>query len=133
MIRLDQKYSLTLFQEILSSLFGEEIVFLNTPSEISTQKYWKYIQSMRRIGNHDAMELPIYVVVHSGKNDPRISLTKEIFKTLANTLKQRALVALYSNESSTWRLSLVTITLDIDTADQLTRTYSNARRYSFLL
>lgn len=88
---------------------------------------------MDRIGEQTDIEVQFYVVEHRWLSDPRVSLTKEIFRTLSEAGHRRALVAIFHPDSSTWRLSLVTMTLDIDNHGKLTREYSNARRYSFLL
>jgi len=133
MIRLDQPYSLWLFQDILGSLFGDRGNIFDTSRVVNQKWYWKYITRMDRIGEQSDLEVQFYVVEHRWLSDPRVSLTKEIFRTLSEAGHRRALVAIFHPDSSTWRLSLVTMTLDIDNHGKLTREYSNARRYSFLL
>lgn len=133
MIELDQPYSLWLFQDILESLFGDKKKIFDTSKVVTPKWYWKYITRMDRIGEQSDLEVQFYVVEHRWLSDPRVSLTKEIFRTLSDAGHRRALVAIYHPDSSTWRLSLVTMTLDIDNHGKLTREYSNARRYSFLL
>lgn len=133
MIQLNQSYSLALYRDILLSLFGDDMTIFDTPRITPVRPYWKYIQRMDRIGEHAGIDLPIYTIVHASSNDPRVSLTREITRTLADTGQRRALIALYHTGSSVWRLSLVTIDLDIDEQDRIQRTYSNPRRYSFLL
>jgi adenine-specific DNA-methyltransferase len=133
MIKLDQPYSPWLFQDILESLFGDKKKIFDTSKVVTPKWYWKYITRMDRIGEQSDLEVQFYVVEHRWLSDPRVSLTKEIFRTLSDAGHRRALVAIYHPDSSTWRLSLVTMTLDIDNHGKLTREYSNARRYSFLL
>lgn len=133
MIKLDQPYSLWLYQDILISLFGDKGNIFDDSRVVNQKWYWKYITRMDRIGEQSDLEVQFYVVEHRWLSDPRVSLTKEIFRTLSDAGHRRALVAIYHPDSSTWRISLVTMTLDITDSGKLTREYSNARRYSFLL
>lgn len=133
MIKLDQEYSLWLFQDILKSLLDDKGNIFDNSRVVNQKWYWKYITQMDRIGEQSDLEVQFYVVEHRWLSDPRVSLTKEIFRTLSDAWHRRALVAIYHPDSSTWRVSLVTMTLDIDNHGKLTREYSNARRYSFLL
>lgn len=133
MIKLDQPYSLWLFQDILESLFGDKGNIFDTSRVVNQKWYWKYITRMDRIGDQSDLEVQFYVVEHRWLSDPRVSLTKEIFRTLSEAGHRRALVAIYHPDSATWRLSLVTMTLDIDNHGKLIKEYTNARRYSFLL
>ncbi len=133
MIKLNQEYSKELFSEIISHLFGDDVIIFDEEKIVSQKDYWKYITSMHRIGEHSDMELQIYVIEHHRSSDPRVSLTKEIFKTLSDAGHRKALVAIYNPEKSTWRLSLVTMELSFDEKDRTKKTYSNARRFSFLL
>lgn len=133
MIKLDQPYSLWLYQDILISLFGDKGNIFDDSRVVNQKSYWKYITRMDRIGEQSDLEVQFYVVEHRWLSDPRVSLTKEIFKTLRDAGHRRSLVAIYHPNSNTWRLSLVTMTLEIDERNRTVLWYSDARRLSFLL
>ena len=133
MINLNQPYSPELFQEILTSLFGDAIKIFDHSRDINPKRYWKYITRMDRIGECSDLEVHFYIVEQSSLSDPRVSVTKEIFQTLADAGHRRAIVAIHNTESDIWRLSLVTMTLDVDEKDRIVRHYTDARRFSFLL
>lgn len=46
---------------------------------------------------------------------------------------RRGLVIFWNPQTRNWRLSLMTISLDIDEKNNIVRNYSNAKRFSFLL
>jgi hypothetical protein len=70
---------------------------------------------------------------HSHENDPRITITTDAFKILADHWIHRALVIFRNKDSENYRLSYLTISLDINDKNKAVKKYSNARRYSFYL
>ena len=67
------------------------------------------------------------------KNDPRVSLSRETFRLLAQYSIKRALIIFTSKKSANFRLSLVTIDLKWQEGKRVQKEYSNPRRYSFFL
>lgn len=92
----------------------------------------KYIKNIRLIGECKSLDLKVYEIRHASENDPRVSLSRETFRIMANFIVRRALVLFISDALTNYRFSLVT--LDYVLKDgKPTKEYSNPRRYSFFL
>ncbi|HEY9186306.1 MAG TPA: TaqI-like C-terminal specificity domain-containing protein [Ignavibacteria bacterium] len=92
----------------------------------------KYIKQVLLIGEDDSLDLKVIEARHDSENDPRVGLSRDIFRLMSSYGYRRALVLLYSTNSKNYRLSLVTIELSIEET-KIKREYSNPRRYSFFL
>lgn len=73
-------------------------------------------------------EISIFEIKQKSKNDPRITLTRDAFKIMESKWVQNALFVFYSHDSSSWRLSLLTLKKSWWETET-----SNPKRYSFLL
>ena len=62
------------------------------------------------------------------KNDPRITLTRDAFKVMEDLGVHNALIVFYSQDSSSWRFSLLTLK-----KSWWEKEFSDPKRYSFLL
>jgi len=91
------------------------------------------IKSAVKIGEVPSLELIVLESQHESENDPRVSLSRETFRLLANYGKQRALVIFTSKNSYNFRLSLVTIDLKWYEGTRVQKEYSNPKRFSFFL
>ena len=92
----------------------------------------KYIQEINLLGVCNSLGLKIYEIEHRSENDPRVSLSKETFRIMANYSSHRALVLFISSSSLNYRFSLVTLNLELE-GKRVLKKYSNPRRYSFFL
>ena len=105
----------------------EELIDIDFPSTYATEVF--------RIGVCKSLELEVFEVYHDSSHDARVGISKDAFQLLLKkSLCNRALVVFVPTESEQYRLSLIQI--DISQADnesRIRRTYSNPRRYSFLL
>lgn len=90
------------------------------------------IQRITKIGQIPSLDLPVYEMKHKSENDPRVTLSKESFRILANYGKQQALILFISTAAANFRLSLVTLDLKLEDR-RVKKEYSNPRRYSFFL
>ncbi len=70
---------------------------------------------------------------HTSEHDARVGLTREMFRLMGWYSQRRALVILVPKNGNTYRFSLVTIDLKMDENENVTREYSNPKRYSFIL
>lgn len=86
-----------------------------------------------KIGEVPSLELFICEVSHPSENDPRVSLSRDAFRLLAQYGAKRALIIFNSDNSQNFRLSLVTIDLKWEEGKRVQKEYSNPRRYSFFL
>jgi len=75
----------------------------------------------------------VYQITHHSENDPRISLSRDSFRLLAQYGIKRALILFISQNSLNYRLSLVIIDLKWEEGRRVKKEYSNPRRYSFFL
>lgn len=93
----------------------------------------KFIQNIVKIGEVRSLEMNVYQITHHSENDPRISLSRDSFRLLAQYGIKRALILFVSESSLNYRLSLVTIDLKWEEGRRVKKEYSNPRRYSFFL
>lgn len=94
-----------------------------------------YSKQATKLGVCKSLDLVVYEIKHSGKDDPRVGLSKEAFRMLSEEWQSRALVLFVpENNVNNYRFSLIEIKLEGDqTSAKVHRKYSNPRRYSYLL
>lgn len=87
------------------------------------------------LGKSKTLDLVVYEIKHRSLHDARVGLSKDAFRMLAGEKQNRALVIFVpENNSNNYRFSLIEIKLSIGENDSnVTRTYSNPRRYSYYL
>ena len=90
------------------------------------------ISEITYLGYSEILDISVYEIIHKSEFDPRVSLSKEAFKMMANFSKRKALIFFVPESLVNYRFSLITIDLDIK-GKKIQRLYSNPRRYSFLL
>lgn len=100
--------------------------------EISLEFKHQYITKAELIGRDKSLELEVYEIQHNSEFDPRVGLSKDFFRLMANYGSKRALAIFNSPKSNNYRLSLATIDLSLE-GSKVKREYSNPRRYSFFL
>ncbi len=100
--------------------------------KISLEFTPQFIKKAELIGEDKSLELEVYEIQHESENDPRIGLSKDFFRLMANYGSKRALAIFYSSKSKNYRLSLATVELSLE-GSKIKREYSNPRRYSFFL
>ncbi len=92
----------------------------------------KYIRHAFLLGRCESLNLPVYEIHHSSDNDPRVSLAKEIFHFLADFMVRNALVLFIPANSQNYRLSYISIDLQL-VDGRVQKQFSNPRRFSFFL
>lgn len=118
--------------EFLGKLLPED--FHKLDEEIRVDFKSQFIRHIRKIGEVASLEnIHIYEITHESENDPRVSLSKDSFRLLAHFNVRKALIFFVSENSSNYRLSLVTVDLKWESGTRVKREYSNPRRYSFFL
>lgn len=115
----------------LRDFLPEDLIL--SKEDLVKQPYQKYITHGGILGTVKSLNLSIIEFKQSSENDPRVSLAKEAFRIMADHRIRRWLVIFWNPRSKNWRLSLMTINLDIDEKNKIVRNYSNAKRFSFLL
>ena len=111
----------------------EDFVQETTELEFVTQT--KYATSAVKLGSSEQLDLAVLEIKHKSKHDARVGLSKEAFRLLADEMEDRALVIFVPEDSNAnYRFSFIEITLEQkDNSANITRTYSNPRRYSYYL
>lgn len=94
-----------------------------------------YSQRATKLGICKSLDLVVYEVIHTGKDDPRVGLSKEAFRMLSEEWQDRALVLFVPQDNpANYRFSLIEVKLEGDESTaKVHRKYSNPRRYSYLL
>lgn len=106
---------------------------VNEPVVFATKT--TYSKQATKLGVCKSLDLVVYEIKHSGKDDPRVGLSKEAFRMLSEEWQSRALVLFVpETNANNYRFSLIEIKLEGDqTSAKVHRKYSNPRRYSYLL
>lgn len=109
--------------------------FIPTVESVTFRTQMTYSTKAVKLGSSSELDLVVYEVRHTSKNDARVSLSKEAFRMLADEMEDRALVIFVSEDNNdNYRFSLIEITLEAkDDSSRITRSYSNPRRYSYFL
>ncbi|MFR9592120.1 MAG: N-6 DNA methylase [Rikenellaceae bacterium] len=132
-MEFNRAYSRETFVKFLEVDFlPQDFIKENTPINITHQT--NYIQEATKLGVCSTLDLVVYEVKHSGKHDPRVGLSKESFKLLAQEWQGKALIAFIPMDNdANYRFSYISIDLDITEQGKIKRLYSNPRRYSYYL
>jgi len=132
MVDFKAPYSKTSALEFLDKFLPDD--FQKIDEDIRVDFKPQFIRSIRKIGEVSSLEnIHIYEIIHESENDPRVSLSKDSFRLLANFNVRKALIFFVSQNSSNYRLSFVTVDLKWESGSRVKREYSNPRRYSFFL
>ncbi|MBU3836853.1 MAG: Eco57I restriction-modification methylase domain-containing protein [Candidatus Phocaeicola faecigallinarum] len=109
--------------------------YIPSEEEVLFRTQMNYSTEAVKLGTCESLDLVVYEVKHSSKNDARVSLSKEAFRMLADEAKDRALVVFVPEDSNAnYRFSFIEITLDIkEDSSKVSYNYSNPRRYSYFL
>ncbi len=92
---------------------------------IRPQAYW--------IGDCDSLNnLAIIEIAHASENDPRIGVSRDAFRLMAELNLENALFFFVSENSNNYRFSLITLKLELDGTNVKYR-FSNPKRFSFYL
>lgn len=92
-----------------------------------------HIKKVTLIGKVESLDdLRIYEVHHTSENDPRVSLSKDIFRIMRDYSVRNALILFVSDNSDNYRFSFATISFSLDDK-KVKKEYSNPKRYSFFL
>jgi adenine-specific DNA-methyltransferase len=130
MIKFNEKYSKENFVSFLEDFLPED--FSEREEDIVIKKD-RYKQITKAKIFSESLDLHVLEMDHTHENDPRITIATDAFKILADHWVHQALVVFKNTESENYRLSYLTISLDLNDKNKAVKKYSNARRYSFYL
>ncbi|MBU3955073.1 hypothetical protein KJ633_01290, partial [bacterium] len=91
------------------------------------------IKKIKFLGNVKSLgDLRVYEIYHDSDLDPRVTLSRELFRLMSGYGVRKALAVFISKTSPDYRFSLATIDLELK-GSRVAKEYSNPRRYSFFL
>ena len=131
-MNFDKRYDRHEFLRFLGSFLPED--FTEKIEEVHFEHKTTYIRQVTRLGRCQSLDLLVYEMRHNSVNDARVGLSKEAFRFLANEWEGRALILFVpEHNDANYRLSLITIDLDMTEEGKTQKRYSNPRRYSYYL
>lgn len=133
-MEFNKAYNRQEFVTFLQSKFLPED-FLPAMEPVEFRTKMTYSTQAIKLGSSEELDLVVYEIKHTSKNDARVSLSKEAFRMLADETEDRALVIFVPEDSNdNYRFSLIEITLETkEDSSRVQRNYSNPRRYSYFL
>ncbi len=95
----------------------------------------RYTVDATKLGTCPSMELDVFEITHTSTHDARVGIAQDAFRLMLNkSYNNRALVIFKQEDSPQYRFSLLQIEAEQKKdSSRITRSYSNPRRYSFLL
>ncbi len=132
MMNFNEKYNHHKFLEFLNDFLPEDFAQKEEDIVIKKERY-KEISQARILGYSESLDVHVLEMDHSREKDPRITIATDAFKILADHWIHKALVIFKNDDSDNYRLSYLTISLDLNDKNKAIKKYSNARRYSFYL
>lgn len=123
-----KKYNEEAFTEYIQGIIPS-LTFDKKLSEIRTG--FKSIQQIAE-ATGKSLDLVVFVAKLDSSLNARIEITKNTYAVLKNHARSNALVAYISDDSTEWRLSLIT-TKVTRTKDGIKESISNPRRFSYVL
>jgi len=129
---LDQAYNRTDFQCFLRSFMDD---YSEQEQSLSFACQTRFATSAFRLGTCEELGLEVFEIHHTSSKDARIGTAQDAFRLLLHeSYCNRALVAFVPEQGSQWRFSLLEMeACTDDKTNRIKRSYSNARRQSFLL
>ncbi len=131
-MKLNEKYNQGPFIDFIGNFLPDDFQLKDEDIIIKKDRY-KEISKAKILGFCESLDLHVLEMDHTHDKDPRITIATDAFKILADHWIHRALVIFKNNDSENYRFSYLTITLDLNDKNKVTKKYSNARRYSFYL
>lgn len=132
MYDFSKKYERKYFYSFLERFLPED--FVKKELEYKDLPKSSFIKKVVKLGEIDSLNnLLVFEVKHDSANDPRITLTKQIFTILNSLTVNKALVVFYSQESDQYRFSYIEGFLEWETDTRISKKFSKPKRFSFLL
>ncbi|MPL97649.1 hypothetical protein SDC9_43841 [bioreactor metagenome] len=135
MLNLNAPYSRTEFIGFLENNFLPED-FRLVEEKLSVDDFkTQFCKDVYKLGCSKKLGLDVYEITHTSSHDARVGISKDAFQILLRkSYNNRALVLFVPEGSKQYRFSLIQIEAEVnDQTARIKRSYSNPRRYSFLL
>jgi len=135
MLNLNAPYSRTEFIGFLENNFLPDD-FRLVEEKLSVDDFkTQFCKDVYKLGSSKKLGLDVYEITHTSSHDARVGISKDAFQILLRkSYNNRALVLFVPEGSKQYRFSLIQIEAEVnDQTARIKRSYSNPRRYSFLL
>lgn len=132
MIKFNEKYNQNDFLDFINDFLPTDYLPNEEDIVINKTRY-KEITKAKVLGFSESLNLYVLEMNHSREKDPRVTIATDAFKILADHWIHQAIVIFRNSESNNYRLSYLTISLDLNDKNKAVKKYSNAHRYSFYL
>lgn len=95
----------------------------------------RYTVKSHKLGTCRSLELDVFEITHTSTHDARVGIAQDAFRLMLHkSYYNRALVIFKQEDNPQYRFSLLQIEAEqAETSSRITRSFSNPRRYSFLL
>ncbi|MGC3977659.1 MAG: TaqI-like C-terminal specificity domain-containing protein [Paludibacteraceae bacterium] len=137
MIDFKAPYNRTDFIDFLTEFLPDDFVNKEVDIQIDSKNDFvpKYATNTIQLGTCKSLELDIYEVTHTSTHDARVGIAQDAFKLMLHkSYNNRALVIFQQEGSKQYRFSLLQIEAEQkEHSARIKYSYSNPRRYSFLL
>ncbi|MCB9805587.1 Eco57I restriction-modification methylase domain-containing protein [Candidatus Nomurabacteria bacterium] len=131
MIDFSKPYKKEIFSNFLEDFLPED--YSEKEKELSEISGCQIIKDVKEVGYCESLDLTVFEMSHDKETDPRVTIATDAFKIMKNYDVQRALVVFKNDDTENYRFSYLTIALELSKGSKVKKTYSNARRYSFIL
>ena len=132
MYDFSKKYEQEEFLIFLKNFLPSDFELIDSEYKVTNKNsiFKKIIQlgKVSSLGN-----LMVFEIEHQSNQDPRTSLTKELFNVLNKLSINLALVVFYSSKSNNYRISFVESHYEWKTDTRVSKKFSKPRRLSFLV
>ncbi len=134
-MNLNNPYNRTDFVRFLERDFlPDDFIPMEEPLAINEFKT-QFCKEAVKLGSSKSLGLDVFEITHTSSHDARVGISKDAFQILLRkSYNNRALVLFVPEGSKQYRFSLIQIEAELnDQTLRINRSYSNPRRYSFLL
>jgi hypothetical protein len=136
-MNFNNPYNRTDFLNFLEQKFlTDDFETDNTKYETSNLGFTpRYMTDATKLGTCQSMQLDVFEIIHTSTHDARVGVAQDAFRLMLHkSYNNRALIIFKQENSSQYRFSLLQIEAEqADNSSRITRSFSNPRRYSFLL
>lgn len=134
-MNLNNPYNRTDFVRFLERDFLPDD-FVSMEEKLSIDDFkTQFCKEAVKLGSSKSLGLDVFEITHTSSHDARVGISKDAFQILLRkSYNNRALVLFVPEGSTQYRFSLIQIEAELnDQTLRINRSYSNPRRYSFLL
>ncbi|MBO8166055.1 MAG: Eco57I restriction-modification methylase domain-containing protein [Kosmotoga sp.] len=129
-VKFNEPYNRSEFLEFLSREFLTDS-FRSNIEEISLKSKGR-IKKAFELGEDPVLGITVFEFEHDSEKDPRVSLSREAFRIMADYGTRDSLAIFKSSNSENYRFSYMSIELTKENG-KIKNKYSNPKRYSFYL